>query len=106
LRYIINNIFFNYWGIFKMLRNFLKISFFAILLSPFVSSQELTSDMSGTVVSAEGAVSGATVEITYEPTNSKVTRITDSSGKYFVGGLRPGGPYKVVVSAPGTCITK
>ena len=84
-----------------MIRNFLKISLFTFFISPILLSQELTSDISGTVTSDGGAVSGAQVEITYQPTNSTVTKITDSSGRYFAGGLRPGGPYKVVVSAGG-----
>ena len=47
-----------------------------------------------------GSVSGAQVEITYEPTNTSITRTTDS-GRYFAGGLRPGGPYTITVSAAG-----
>ena len=84
-----------------MFRNFVKLSLLTLFFSPFILTQELTSDMSGTVQSSDGAVSGAKVEITYEPTNSTVVRTTDSNGKYFAGGLRPGGPYKIVVSAPG-----
>lgn len=84
-----------------MIRNFVKLSLLTLFFSPFILTQELTSDMSGTVQSSDGAVSGAKVEITYEPTNSTVVRTTDSNGKYFAGGLRPGGPYKIVVSAPG-----
>ncbi len=84
-----------------MIRNFLKITLFSIFVSPILLSQELTSDITGTVNSAEGSVNGAQVEITYEPTNTTVTRTTDSSGKYFAGGLRPGGPYTIKVSAAG-----
>ena len=84
-----------------MIRNFLKISLFSIFFSPILLSQELTSDISGTVLSSDGAVSGAVVEIIYEPTNSSVKRTTNSSGRYFAGGLRPGGPYKINVSANG-----
>ena len=84
-----------------MIRNFLKITLFTIFVSPILLSQELTSDITGTVNSAEGSVNGAQVEITYEPTNTTVTRTTDSSGKYFAGGLRPGGPYTIKVSAAG-----
>ena len=64
-----------------MIRNFLKITLFSIFVSPILLSQELTSDITGTVNSAEGSVNGAQVEITYEPTNTTVTRTTDSSGK-------------------------
>ena len=84
-----------------MFRNFIKLSLFSLFFSPFLLSQELTSDISGTVSSSDGVVSGATISITYEPTNTTITRSSDSSGRYFAGGLRPGGPYKIVVSASG-----
>ena len=84
-----------------MIRNFIKLSLFSIFISPILLSQELTSDISGTVSSSAGSVDGAQVEITYEPTNTTVTRTTDSSGRYFAGGLRPGGPYKITVTAAG-----
>ena len=83
------------------MKRFFKIAVLSIFLSPLTIAQELTSDIAGSVSSADGAVSGATVVITYEPTNSSVTKTTDASGKYFAGGLRPGGPYKVTVSAAG-----
>ena len=84
-----------------MIRNFFKISLLSIFISPFLVSQELTSDITGTVSTSSGSVSGAQVEITYEPTNTSITRTTDESGRYFAGGLRPGGPYTITVSAAG-----
>ena len=84
-----------------MFRNFIKLSLLSLFFSPFLLSQELTSDISGTVSTSDGVVSGATISITYEPTNTTITRSSDSSGRYFAGGLRPGGPYKIVVSASG-----
>ena len=83
------------------MHHFLRLSIISIFLSPFAISQELTSDISGTVTSNGSAVSGAKVTITYEPTNSSVTKVTSSNGKYFAGGLRPGGPYKIQVSSSG-----
>ena len=71
------------------------------VLSPLAFSQELTSDISGVVSSGGDAVGGATVEITHVPTNSSVTRVTADNGRYRAAGLRPGGPYKVKVSATG-----
>ena len=84
-----------------MFRNFLKISLLSVFISPILLAQELTSDITGSVSSSSGSVSVAQVEITYEPTNTTVTRTTDASGRYSDGGLRHGGPYKVKVSAAG-----
>jgi len=83
------------------MKRFLKIAVLSIFLSPLTIAQELTSDIAGTIRSSDGALSGATVVITYEPTNSSVTKTTDSSGRYFAGGLRPGGPYSITVTAAG-----
>jgi len=85
----------------KMFKNFIKLSLFSLFFSPFLLSQELTSDITGSVSSDSGVIAGAEVKITFEPTNTVVTKTTDANGKYFAGGLRPGGPYKIVVSAPG-----
>ena len=84
-----------------MIRNLFKISLLSLFISPFLVSQELTSDITGTVSTSAGSVSGAQVEITYEPTNTSITRTTDESGRYFAGGLRPGGPYTITVTAAG-----
>jgi len=83
------------------MHHFLRLSIISIFLSPFAISQELTSDISGTITSNGSAVGGASVTITYEPTNSSVTKVTGANGKYFAGGLRPGGPYKIKVSSSG-----
>ena len=77
------------------------VSLLSIFISPILLAQELTSDITGSVSSSSGSVSGAQVEITYEPTNTTVTRTTDASGRYSAGGLRPGGPYTIKVSAAG-----
>jgi outer membrane receptor for ferrienterochelin and colicin len=83
------------------MRNLLRISILSLFLTPFAFSQELTSDLTGSVNSDAGSVEGAQVTITYEPTNTVVTKVTGSNGKFNAGGLRPGGPYTIVVSAPG-----
>jgi len=79
----------------------IRIFILSIFLSPFAFTQELTSDIAGVVSSADGAVSGARVEITYVPTNTTVVKLSGANGQFFAGGLRPGGPYKVKVSADG-----
>lgn len=73
--------------------------FLSLLVTPLFA-QELTSDLSGTVVDASGSVvSGAQVTITFKPTNSVVRKSTDSNGKFIARGLRPGGPYVINFSS-------
>ena len=81
----------------KSLRNLFFV--FAVITIP-VFGQELTSDISGTVLSSSGStVANASVTITYKPTNSKVSKTTDANGKFSAKGLRPGGPYSIVVTS-------
>ena len=81
----------------KSLRNLFFV--FAFIAIPAIG-QELTSDISGTVLSSSGStVANASVTITYKPTNSKVSKTTDANGKFSAKGLRPGGPYSVVVTS-------
>ncbi len=81
----------------KSLRNLFMV---AVLIAIPAFGQELTSDISGTVFSSSGdTVANASVTITYKPTNSTVSKSTDSNGKFSAKGLRPGGPYSVVVTS-------
>ena len=81
----------------KSLRNLFMV---AALIAIPAFGQELTSDISGTVFSSSGdTVANASVTITYKPTNSTVSKSTDSNGKFSAKGLRPGGPYSVVVTS-------
>ncbi len=65
-------------------------------------AQETTADIRGTVVDASGnPVSGANVTILHVPTGTVVTKTTGGSGTFSGSGLRVGGPYSVIVTAPG-----
>jgi hypothetical protein len=67
-----------------------------------VYAQETASELRGAIIDQNGAaVAGATVTITHEPTGSTSTLVTTSNGNFFQTGLRPGGPYSIVVAAPG-----
>ncbi|MFN3312307.1 MAG: TonB-dependent receptor domain-containing protein [Hyphomonas sp.] len=67
-----------------------------------VYAQETASELRGSIIDLSGApVAGATVTITHEPTGSTNTMVTSSNGNFFQTGLRPGGPYSIVVAAPG-----
>ena len=60
----------------KSLRNLFMV---AVLIAIPAFGQELTSDISGTVFSSSGdTVANASVTITYKPTNSTVSKSTDS----------------------------
>lgn len=81
----------------KFLRNLFMV---ATLIAIPAFGQELTSDITGTVTNGAGTpVSGATVTVTYTPTDSSVTRTTSSNGRFNAGGLKPGGPYDVSVQS-------
>jgi outer membrane receptor for ferrienterochelin and colicin len=64
-------------------------------------AQETTSSVRGTVESASGPVSGATVTIVHEPSGTTAATISDADGSFSANGLRVGGPYTVTVDADG-----
>jgi hypothetical protein len=64
-------------------------------------AQETTSSIRG-LISADGSsVSGATVSIVHTPSGTTSTVVTGNTGAFSAPGLRPGGPYKVTVTAGG-----
>jgi len=76
-----------------------------ILMSPVgrADAQGVTTGaMTGTVKDAQGAViPGATVLAVHEPSGSTYEAVTQADGRYFIPGMRVGGPYKVTASLPG-----
>jgi hypothetical protein len=74
----------------------------AALVTPVaIYAQETTADIRGTVVSGGSPVANAEVVITHVPTGA-VSRVnTDTQGNFGASGLRFGGPYTIVVTAPG-----
>jgi hypothetical protein len=73
----------------------------AIVASAPAYAQETTSSIQGTVTAAGQPVSGATVTITHVPSGTRSTVTTNATGGYSALGLRVGGPFTVVVNAPG-----
>ncbi|HEX8444140.1 MAG TPA: TonB-dependent receptor [Allosphingosinicella sp.] len=73
----------------------------ALVMPVAVYAQETTADIRGTVVTAGAPVADAEVVITHVPTGA-VSRVnTDTQGNFGASGLRFGGPYTIVVTAPG-----
>jgi len=65
-------------------------------------AQETTSSVRGTVTDDAGnPVPGATVTVTHTPSGTESTQTTDAEGGFNAAGLRLGGPFTVVVTAPG-----
>ncbi|MBV8906516.1 MAG: carboxypeptidase regulatory-like domain-containing protein, partial [Acidobacteriia bacterium] len=69
--------------------------------APIVSAQTFTGDISGHVTDSSGLpVLGAEIAATAIATNDKFTTVTNSSGEYSIGFLKPG-VYSVVFRAKG-----
>jgi len=77
----------------------------ALILTAFAVvgfAQITTSEMAGRVTDQQGApLAGVTVEAEHQPTGTVYTAVTNSSGRYTLPLLRPGGPYRVRVISPG-----
>lgn len=73
----------------------------ALVASAPAFAQETTSSIQGTVTANGEPVPGATVTITHVPSGTRSTLTTDSTGNFNANGLRIGGPFTVVVNAPG-----
>lgn len=74
----------------------------ALFVTSIGFSQETTSTLSGFVKDASGnAVTGASVTVTYQPTNSVVQAITNNKGRFVIANLKAGGPYTIAISFVG-----
>ncbi|HBK40575.1 MAG TPA: TonB-dependent receptor [Porphyromonadaceae bacterium] len=71
------------------------------MLATVVQAQVTTSSMSGRVTDAEGAVIGATVIATHQPSGTTYGTVTNMEGRFNLNGMRVGGPYTVEISYIG-----
>ena len=83
----------------KKLRSLAVI--FSLLLTTVLNAQVTTSSMSGRVTDAEGAVIGATVIATHQPSGTTYGTVTNMEGRFNLNGMRVGGPYTVEISYIG-----
>jgi hypothetical protein len=72
-----------------------------VMIAASVQAQVTTSSMSGRVTDAEGAVIGATVIATHEPSGTTYGTVTNMEGRFNLNGMRVGGPYTVEISYVG-----
>ncbi|MGE5480448.1 MAG: TonB-dependent receptor [Chloroflexota bacterium] len=76
----------------------------ALFLIPSIAFSQgvTTAAMNGLVADDVGKpLAGATVQATHIPTGTRSGAVTNSAGRYNIRGLRPGGPYSVVVTMVG-----
>ncbi len=65
-------------------------------------AQTTTSAISGKISDSKGdGLPGATVQVTYKPTNTSYGVVTNGEGRYFLPNLTPGGPYEIAVTFVG-----
>src|SRR3989449_7542412 len=61
-----------------------------------------TGSVTGVIKDAQGGViPGATVTAVHEPSGTSYETVTQSDGRFFIQGMRVGGPYKVTASLAG-----
>jgi len=84
----------------SILRLFAVIT--AIMMSVTAFAQVTTSSMNGKVADKSGEpVPGAAVVAVHTSSGSQYYAVTNNEGRYFINGMRAGGPYKVEVSCLG-----
>jgi hypothetical protein len=84
--------------------SFARLALLGLFLSAFGAGSAhaqgvTTASITGTVVAANGTpVSGATVVAVHEPSGTRYGGLTRADGRYFIPGMRVGGPYRVTVT--------
>ena len=72
----------------------------ALMAPAMASAQETTAAIRGSVTLSGQPVAGATVLATETASGTKSDTKTNTDGSFSFNGLRPGGPYTVVVTTP------
>lgn len=73
-----------------------------LLAGTHLLAQETSGSLSGKVQNGKGEpVPGATVQATHVPSGTRYGTVADAGGRYFLPGLRIGGPYTVKVTMMG-----
>ncbi len=80
----------------------LLLSFAAMLFVISASAQVTTSSLNGKVTDSTGeALPGAAVVAVHTPSGTQYHSIVNAEGRYFINGMRAGGPYTVEISCLG-----
>ncbi|HCZ22888.1 MAG TPA: TonB-dependent receptor, partial [Rikenellaceae bacterium] len=80
----------------------LLLCFAAMLFVISASAQVTTSSLNGRITDMGGEpIPGATVVAVHTPSGSQYYSVTNEEGRYFINGMRAGGPYSVEISTLG-----
>ena len=80
----------------------LLLSFAAMLFVVSAAAQVTTSTLNGKVSDQQGeGVPGATVVAVHTPSGTQYYAVANAEGRFFINGMRAGGPYSVEVSCLG-----
>jgi hypothetical protein len=74
-----------------------------VLCTPVAQAQVTRSNITGQVTDEAGqtALPGATVTAVHEPTGTRYSVVADSTGRFNIQNVRPGGPYTVTIEMDG-----
>ena len=73
-----------------------------LLVTTLVSAQVTTSGMSGKLTDeAKEAIIGAVVNAVHTPSGTRYGAVTNEDGRFYIQGMRPGGPYEVKITYMG-----
>ncbi|MDQ3683374.1 MAG: carboxypeptidase regulatory-like domain-containing protein [Bacteroidota bacterium] len=85
-----------------MLKRILFLLTIVFSIGQVLQAQITTSSITGTIRDAgEQALAGATVVATHQPSGTKYSTVSQSTGQFTISNMRVGGPYLVVVSYVG-----
>ena len=80
----------------------LLLSFAAMLFVVSAAAQVTTASLNGKVTDTNGeAIPGATVVAVHTPSGTQYYAVVNAEGRFFINGMRSGGPYTVEVNCLG-----